>query len=57
MDRSFGLVAIGALALLGAMPAPFAAGSPWSDAQIAALGTRLDRALHAPALKLSLIHI
>jgi serine-type D-Ala-D-Ala carboxypeptidase/endopeptidase (penicillin-binding protein 4) len=51
MYRSFGLVAIGALALLGAMPAPFAGGSPWSGAQIAALGTRLDRALHAPELK------
>ncbi|HEY1882798.1 MAG TPA: D-alanyl-D-alanine carboxypeptidase/D-alanyl-D-alanine-endopeptidase [Candidatus Cybelea sp.] len=53
MYRSFGpLVAtIGALLLLGVTPAPFAGESPWSDAQIASLGARLDRALRAPALR------
>ena len=51
MYRSLGLVAIGALALLGATPAPFAGGSAWSDAQIASLDARLDRALRVPALR------
>ncbi|HEX3370476.1 MAG TPA: D-alanyl-D-alanine carboxypeptidase/D-alanyl-D-alanine-endopeptidase [Candidatus Cybelea sp.] len=37
--------------MLGATPAPFAGGAPWSDAQIASLDARLDRALRAPALR------
>lgn len=51
MYRSFGLVALGALALLGATPAPLAEGSPWGSAQIAALDARLDRLMRAPALR------
>ncbi|HEY2476704.1 MAG TPA: D-alanyl-D-alanine carboxypeptidase/D-alanyl-D-alanine-endopeptidase, partial [Candidatus Cybelea sp.] len=43
--------AIGALALLGATPAGWASGSPWSATDITALHAALDRALSAPALR------
>ncbi|HEX4012655.1 MAG TPA: D-alanyl-D-alanine carboxypeptidase/D-alanyl-D-alanine-endopeptidase [Candidatus Cybelea sp.] len=45
------LLAIGALAAQAALPAPFVAGRPWNDGQIASLRARLDRALRLPALR------
>src|SRR3984957_4252273 len=51
MQRWRSLAAIGALLLLGATPAGWASGSPWSQAEIGALHAALDRVLSAPALR------